>query len=158
MVLANVIQLIALCACIPEEAIPTAIRWAPLFGVVATFLAVLVALFRESLFLRWRRPKLSIAIKPEPPDSNKTQMRFGDGTTVPCYTFRLWVANTGKTTAERVQVFARRLLPASRQWRTPKRDPLLAYELALVTRCRRHLRRNRTRNGPPLRSWTYISS
>jgi hypothetical protein len=103
-------QLPAVCACISENVIPAAVKWGPLLGALATFLAVLVALFRESLFLRLRRPKLSVAIKPEPPDSQKTQMRFGDGTTVPCYTFRLWVENGGKTTAERVQVFARRLL------------------------------------------------
>ena len=82
----------------------------PLLGAGATFLAVLVALFRESVFLRWRRPKLSVAIKPEPPDSHKTKFRFSDGTTVWCYVFRLWIANNGKTTAERVQVFASRLL------------------------------------------------
>jgi len=108
-ILVSVIQPAVLCACMSEDAIPTAIRWAPLLGALATFLAVLVALFRESFFLRWRRSKLSVTIKAEPPDSHKTEFRFSDGTVVPSYVFRLWVVNSGKTTAERVQVFARRL-------------------------------------------------
>lgn len=94
----------------PEKVIPNAIRWAPLLGALATFLAVLVALFRESFFLWWRRPKLSATIKAEPPYANKTEFRFGDGTIVQSYAFRLWVVNNGKTAAEYVQVFAQRLL------------------------------------------------
>jgi hypothetical protein len=156
-ILARLIQLSSGCACITEEVIPAAIRWAPLLGALATFLAVLVALFRESIFLRWRRPKPSVAIKPEPPDSHKTEMRFEDGTTVPCYMFRLWVANSGKTAAERVQVFARQLLRrhANGDFRSETRflpmNLLWSHGVGVTLG-------TRTRNGAPLRPRIHISS
>lgn len=87
-------------------------QWA---GASATFLAVLVALFREP-FVRWRRrPILDIKGVMGPPHSHKipltylfqlTSQTFGE---VASFHFRLWIENEGKTRAEQVQVLAARL-------------------------------------------------
>jgi hypothetical protein len=106
-------------------------QWA---GAISTFLAVLTALFKDE-YLRWkRRPLLNVAITLAPPDCEKTKLTYsqmlifsppasgivaqgaqGLSTTPPsisadCYYLRLSVENTGKTTAERVQVYAASLL------------------------------------------------
>lgn len=100
-------------------------QWA---GATATFAAVCVALFKDGV-VRWlRMPKLTASIKTEPPDCVKTMLTvmgnvpiapqgpqgiIGYNTaliTSECYYIRLWVENTGKTTANRVQVFATSLL------------------------------------------------
>jgi len=86
----------------------TLMHWAPLLAAGATLLAVLVALFRESFFLWWRRPQLTATIRPEPPDCNKSQVRLSTGM-VSAYYFRLWVKNIGRSTATGVQVFAAQL-------------------------------------------------
>jgi hypothetical protein len=82
----------------------------------ATLLAVLVALFKDEM-LRWlRKPKLIVRIKLAPPDCQKTTLHIVANTTgetvasAECYYLRLWIENTGKTTAQRVQVFAARLM------------------------------------------------
>jgi hypothetical protein len=92
-----------------QDNIPVFVKWGPFLGALATFLAVMVALLRETFVLWWRRPRLSITIKLGTPDSTGTYLRHEDGTITACYVFRRWISNTGKTTAERVQVFARRL-------------------------------------------------
>lgn len=86
-------------------------QWA---GAAATFLAVLVALFREP-FERWRRrPKFVVRIEPRPPDcvlSTHTDKAGGGPTAVvKRYWLRLWIENSGKTRAEQVQVFASAVL------------------------------------------------
>lgn len=80
-------------------------QWA---GALATFLAVLVALFKEDLVQLWRRPKLTLSITLAPPDCHKTQLTFVGIAAPPidCYYLRIWVKNEGKTRAEAVQVFA----------------------------------------------------
>jgi hypothetical protein len=92
--------------------IGTLAQWA---GATATFLAVLVALFKDE-FLRWRRqPKLRLSASLAPPDCHKTTLTYVIQKTAPtyraadCYYLRLWVENAGKTRAERVQVFVAKL-------------------------------------------------
>jgi hypothetical protein len=76
-------------------------------AAISTFLAVLVALFREDLVRRWRRPQLVVSI-----ELAKTLLHYTVQRTTPtsvsadCYFVRLWVQNEGKTRAEKVQVFA----------------------------------------------------
>lgn len=99
----------------PEVAhidIGTLAQWT---GATATFLAVLVALFKDE-FLRWRRkPKLRLSVSLAPPDCHKTSLTYVVQKTAPtyreldCYYLRLWVENAGKTRAERVQVFVAKL-------------------------------------------------
>jgi hypothetical protein len=76
-------------------------QWA---GAVATFSAVLVALFKDQLLHRFRKPKLTIRILPEPPDCVIATMHSAtwDGK---AYWLRIWVQNEGKERAEQVQVF-----------------------------------------------------
>jgi hypothetical protein len=81
----------------------------------ATLLAVIVALFKDEI-IRWRRkPKLFVAVKLAPPDCQKTMLTYVvqrpalTRVAAECYYLRLWVENIGKTTAERVQVFAAKL-------------------------------------------------
>jgi hypothetical protein len=85
-------------------------------AAVATFLAVVVALLKEEIIRLWRRPKLTASIRLEAPDCHKTELAWinpNSGQVVArgwCYYFRLWVENKGKQPAERVQVFAAKLL------------------------------------------------
>ena len=92
--------------------IGTLAQWA---GATATFLAVLVALFKDE-FLRWRRkPKLRLSVSLAPPNCHKTTITYMIQKPTPtsraadCYYLRLWVENAGKTRAERVQVFVAKL-------------------------------------------------
>jgi hypothetical protein len=77
------------------------------FAALSTLLAVLVALFKEDIVRRWRRPQLVVSIEPA-----KTLLSYTAQRTVPtfltvdCYYLRLWVQNKGNTRAEKVQVFA----------------------------------------------------
>ena len=81
----------------------------------ATFLAVLVALFKDEILRWWRRPALLVSIDLRPPDCQKTKLDYKVQRTTliygsaDCYYLRLWVSNTGRTRAERVQVFAAKL-------------------------------------------------
>jgi len=92
--------------------IGTLAQWA---AASATFLAVLVALFKDEILRWWRKPKLTVSIVLQPPDCHKTTLDYEvRRTTVvygsaECYYLRLWVANEGQTRAERVQVFAAKL-------------------------------------------------
>src|SRR5207247_4598243 len=96
----------------PTVELGTLAQWA---GVIATLLAVLVALFKDEV-LRWRRrPRLTVSITLAPPDCHKTQMNYQIQRTAltfvsaECYYLRLWVENLGKTRAEQVQMFAAKL-------------------------------------------------
>jgi hypothetical protein len=79
-------------------------------GALATFLAVLVALFKDEI-LRWiRSPKLTVRVKPEPPDcllvpSAVVYDHTGERWRGRIYYLRLWIKNVGKGRAEQVQVF-----------------------------------------------------
>jgi hypothetical protein len=79
-------------------------------GAGATLGAVLVALFKDELLRRIRRPILTVRIKPEAPDCllvstavvyNQTGILW----TGRIYWLRLWIENVGKGRAEQVQVF-----------------------------------------------------
>ena len=85
-------------------------------GATTTLLAVLVALFKDE-FLRWRRkPELRVSIALASPDCHKTTLNYVVQKTAltcraaDCYYLRIWVENVGKTRAERIQVFAAKLL------------------------------------------------
>jgi hypothetical protein len=90
-----------------------AATWA---GVIATFLAVVVALLKEEIVRLWRRPKLTATIRLEAPDCHKTELTWTNPNSGQvlgrgwCYYFRLWVENKGKQSAERVQVFTGKLM------------------------------------------------
>ena len=92
--------------------IGTLAQWA---GATATFLAVLVALFKDEMLRWWRKPKLTVSVALAPPDCHKTTLTYVVRRTAvtygaaDCYYLRVWVANVGKTRAERVQVFASKL-------------------------------------------------
>jgi hypothetical protein len=85
-------------------------------SAIATLLAVLVALFKEEITRLWRRPGLDAAIRLSAPDCHKTEMIFSNPRTGEviargdCYYFRIWVENKGNLRANRVQVFAAKLL------------------------------------------------
>ncbi len=87
-------------------------QWA---AASATFLAVLVALFRDEIVRWWRKPKLTVSIALQPPDCHKTTLDYRVQRTTliigsaECYYLRLWVQNLGQTRAESVQVFAANL-------------------------------------------------
>jgi hypothetical protein len=79
-------------------------------GAVATFGAVLVALFKDEFLRHLRRPKLTVRIKPEPPDcllvpSAVVYNQTGILWTGRIYYVRLWIENVGKGRVEQVQVF-----------------------------------------------------
>jgi len=93
--------------------IGTLAQWA---GATATVLAVLVALFKDE-FLRWRRkPSLRVSIALASPDCHKTVLTYQALKPAPtlvaaeCYYLRIWVENVGRTRAEKVQVFAAKML------------------------------------------------
>jgi hypothetical protein len=96
--------------------IGTVAQWA---GATATFLAVLVALFKDEILHSRRKPRLTVLIALAPPDCHKTTLTYMAQNPVvtygsaDCYYLRLWVKNDGKTRAERVQVFAAKLLRRS---------------------------------------------
>lgn len=81
-------------------------QWA---SVTATFCAVLVALFKDSV-VRWlRKPELVVSMQPKQPDCTKAILLKEFNNVIirtDCYFFRVLVLNKGKTRAEKVQVFA----------------------------------------------------
>jgi hypothetical protein len=96
------------------------VNWAQWISTATAALALLVALFKEEIQSFWRRPKLVLRASLAPPDCQRTILTVGDGSQVPCYYLRLWVANKGKMTATEVQVFVSRLMR--------KKSPSGAYE------------------------------
>ena len=80
--------------------------------VVVTFLAVLVALFREEIVRLWRHPRLSLRLELGDPDCHKTTMHLVDASgtamaSAESYYFRLWVENVGNRHADKVQILVR---------------------------------------------------
>ena len=77
---------------------------------IATFTAALVALFKEDFVKLWRRPRLTLRLLLQSPDSSPvpTVVAWQETTVVTwsgnVYYFRFWVENTGTWPAERVQV------------------------------------------------------
>jgi len=85
------------------------------FAAVGTLLAVLVALFKDP-FLAWRRkPRLDAKCTKDSPWTVRTIINVYDRNTKAvlwsgdCYYVRLEVENSGKTRAEKVQVYAAKL-------------------------------------------------
>jgi hypothetical protein len=83
-------------------------------SAAVTFLAIIVALFRDEIRRLWQRPKLTAKIDLEPPDCHKTRISVvhvstGAISAGTSYYFRLWIENAGNIRADRVQVFASRL-------------------------------------------------
>ena len=96
----------------PSWSYGNAAQWV---AAIATLLAVIVALFKEDIIRRFRRPILRISIKPGPPDCHKTWITYQtQGTALTLvrthrYYLRLWLKNEGAVRAEKVQVFAEKL-------------------------------------------------
>lgn len=100
-------------------------------AAAATLSAALVALFKDEILRRRRRPLLNASIATHPPDSHLTTMQYAIGFSAgastaqraPCYYFRLWVNNEGKTRAEKVEVFLQKVerLRADGQFETVAR-------------------------------------
>lgn len=82
---------------------------------VGTFLAVIVALFREEITSTWRRPKVEVRIGLSAPDCHLTRLIKIDTSSgkalvkAPCFYLRLWIENAGNVRAEEVQVFIGKL-------------------------------------------------
>ncbi len=89
----------------PETAAQGALPWAPVVAALATLAAVLVALFRETIFLRVRRPKLTVRLTGTPPDCHMTTWTLPNGGQIPCCFLRLRVENTGRSAAHHVEAF-----------------------------------------------------
>jgi hypothetical protein len=66
----------------PDSEVGTLAQWA---AATATFLAVLVALFKDEVLRWWRRPQLTASIKLDPPDCHKTQKNYQIQKTVPTW-------------------------------------------------------------------------
>jgi len=96
----------------PSLEIGTLAQWTSAF---ATFLAVMVALFKDEILRWWRKPRLTVSITLAPPDCHKTTLNYAvqkaaiTYSSTDCYYLRVWVSNIGKTRAEKVQVFASKL-------------------------------------------------
>ncbi len=88
-------------------------RWwtkAEWWSAIGTVSAVVVALFGESIWAWFRRPKLDVSIRVSRPDCVKTNFTDQAGRVVAeAYYFRLSVKNRGKRRAEDVEVYAERL-------------------------------------------------
>ena len=94
-------------------------------AAIATFLAVLLALFKEDIvyyLFWWHHPCLVVRTRRGAPDWAKTplfgiypeQLPSGEqvhrwGPVADAYYFRIWVENTGRERAEDVQVYAAKL-------------------------------------------------
>src|SRR5713226_497287 len=81
-------------------------------ATLATFVAILVALFKEDIVKYWRRPRLTLRLLLKSPDSGTvpTIVAWRDSVVNTwqgdVYYFRLWIKNEGRWPAERVQVYA----------------------------------------------------
>jgi hypothetical protein len=85
-------------------------------SVGGTWAAVLVALFKNEIIGWWRRPKLELTAGLEPPHCHIMPIHREIQLTAPtiiystCYYLRLWIENSGKTRAEKAQVFMSKVL------------------------------------------------
>jgi len=99
--------------CDLDSALTTAeaAAWA---SVIATFVAVLVALFKEELVRWWRFATLTATFQTKGAGCQKTPIDLRDPstgavTTADSYYLRLWIENTGNLRANNVQVFTAKL-------------------------------------------------
>lgn len=111
----------------PQLAPSSSAQWV---GAIATSVAVVIALFKDELLRLYRRPKLSVRLKPEPPDcvlapNSIVYNNTGVLWTGRIYYVRLWIKNTGIGRAEQVQVFASRLF---REGATQTFAPVAEFE------------------------------
>jgi hypothetical protein len=95
----------------PMFAPSTLAQW---FGAVGTIAAVLVALFKDAIIAWKRKPQLTAACTKDTPYTSRMPIVVHDGKGVvlwtgDCYYVRAQVENTGKTRAEKVQVYASKL-------------------------------------------------
>ena len=77
-------------------------------GVTVTFLAVLVALFKEELQRIWRKPELKALIRSTAPDCHKTEMTFTNPRTFDgqdALTTRWTPCKSGRLTTSRKPAF-----------------------------------------------------
>jgi len=84
------------------------------FGVVATFAAVVVALSKDSILAWMRKPHLDATSRKETPWTIRTPIVVHDGKEAvlwrgDCYYVRANIQNSGRTRAEKVQVYASKL-------------------------------------------------
>src|SRR5271168_4953053 len=80
------------------------------WSAAGTIFAVTIALFGDTFWTWWRRPKLNLSIRMRRPDCNKTFLSNSRGVVVAdCYYFRVLVANGGKRRAHDVELHAERL-------------------------------------------------
>ena len=82
-------------------------------GAVATFLAVVVALSKDSILAWWRKPSLDATCTNETPWTGRVPYHVTGGAGVLWTANSSWVRakveNSGKTRAEKVQVYASNL-------------------------------------------------
>jgi hypothetical protein len=87
--------------------------WAQWCGAIATTLAVIVALAKDSIRAWWNRPRLEVVCKNRSPWTIKTRIHILSSQQIlwqgDCYWVRIEVKNSGPTRAEKVQVYASRL-------------------------------------------------
>jgi hypothetical protein len=92
-------------------------NWAQWVAALATFSAVLVALFKDPVARLIWRPKLTARCLLGPPDCTRTRVTYAQaaGGTFPpvpivsaadSYHLRIWIENVGDRRAEKVQVYA----------------------------------------------------
>ncbi len=80
------------------------------WSAIGTVSAVIVALFGETIWAWFRRPKLDLSISVQRPDCVRTKLTDNAGRIVAdCYYFRVLVSNRGKRRAEDVELYAERL-------------------------------------------------
>lgn len=107
-------------------------QWA---GAIATFLAVLVALFKDSALGWLRKPCLEAKCTKESPWTIRTKMLVYDRNTGKvlwngeCYYVRVEVTNSGRTRAKKVQVYALKLEKVALDGKAERREEFIPLNL-----------------------------
>src|SRR5215831_10240626 len=97
--------------------------WATVGLAAGTLVLALVAIFPDTVRRWFYRPNLEVSIQTQPPDCVAvpiTITRPAGQTDVNSFYLRLWVKNTGNTTAKTVEVYAEELL---RRFNWPRAAP-----------------------------------
>jgi hypothetical protein len=102
--------------------------WATVGLAAGTLVLALVAIFPDTVRRWFYRPNLEVSIQTQPPDCVAvpiTITRPAGQTDVNAFYLRLWVKNTGNTTAKTVEVYAEELLRrrADDTWESVKAFP-----------------------------------
>jgi hypothetical protein len=92
-----------------------AAEWFTAIGTVVlaagTIVLAVVAIFQDTVRGWFYKPTLEVSIKTQPPDCLAMPFTRPDGTFISdSYYLRIWVQNSGNTTAKNVEVYARQLL------------------------------------------------